>query len=276
VEALEAWLIQYLITSYRLTGRYRQTRGIGMDNRSTSRTQAHSLKAHYERVYAKEQPVLPTLHTGRWPRNRWEALVRYCPPARRVLEIGCGSGVVLFHLADRCQELAGTDLADDRCEIARRNLAGIDKPVEIFQGNIEAGIDKPDGYYDVILWADVIEHVVDIFAVMHEAARLLAPGGTLITATPNMAYFRNRIKLLLGKFPSTSARDQGFAVRPGEMYDGGHLHYLVLGVLQRLYQHAGLVPIQTVGFGRAGKAHHLWPALLSGSAMVVGKKPQSL
>lgn len=228
----------------------------------------------YDKVYASEKEGLPPLRRDRWPRNRWEAMV-YAFPARagRVLEIGCGNGVILYNIADRVEELTGTEISERRCKIARSNLAGIDKPVEILTGNIEQGLDRPAGWYDTILWADVIEHVVDVFQAMKEVSRLLASGGTLITSTPNIAYVRYRLNLLSGRFPSMAAGKEGFDVRPGEMYDGGHLHYFTIGTLKTLYRRHGIRPVRTVGFGRRlGRLRNLWPSLLSGSAFVVGIK----
>lgn len=236
-------------------------------------TQTDRIRQSYDAVYHTEKAGLPELTLGRWPRNRWDGLIYDCPlKAKSALEIGCGSGVVLYHIADRCDSLTGLEISPKRCETARANLKNLTTPVEIICGNLEEGIGKADGTFDLILWADVIEHVVDVFAAMKEVTRLLAPGGMLVTSTPNMAYIRYRTALLLGRFPGTAAKDEGFAVRPGEMYDGGHLHYFTIDVLKKLYRMNGINPIRTTGFGRLGKLHNLWPSLLSGTAQVVGIK----
>src|SRR5262249_720043 len=99
-----------------------------------------------------------------------------------------------------------------------------------------------------------------------------ATGGTLITSTPNIAYLRYRLSLLFGKFPGTAAANEGFAVRPGEMYDGGHLHYFTFNTLERLYRMNGIEPTKRVGMGRLGRIQNIAPSLLSGTAQVVGVK----
>lgn len=236
-------------------------------------TQTDRIRQSYDTVYEGEKEGIPVLKLDRWPRNRWDALIYDCPSkAKNALEIGCGSGVVLYHIASRCESLTGLEISAKRCEIARANLKNLSTPNEIICGNLEEGINKPDGAYDLILWADVIEHVVDVFAAMREVTRLLAPGGVLVTSTPNMAYIRYRIALLFGRFPGTAAKNEGFAVRPGEMYDGGHLHYFTIDVLKKLYRMNGINPIRTTGIGRLGKLHDFWPSLLSGTAQVVGIK----
>lgn len=240
---------------------------------SSEKIQISRMQQAYDTVYESETLGIQPLDINRWPRNRWDALIHSCPDkVGNLLEIGCGNGVVLHHVAERCDTLTGVEFSSKRCELSRANLKGIDTPIEIVHGNIEEGIDKPDGSYDVVLWADVIEHVIDVFAAMREVSRLLAPGGTLVTSTPNIAYVRYRVALLLGKFPGTAAKDEGFAVRPGEMYDGGHLHYFTVATLKRLYRMNGIEPTQVVGVGRLGKFHNLWPSLFSGTAQVMGIK----
>lgn len=232
-----------------------------------------TISAKYDNLYSSQKTELKALDLNRWPRNRWEALVRLCPDkVNRALEIGCGNGEVLYNIAPKCRELVGVELSEFRCDVARKNLEGLSVPCELLSGNLEDGIEKPDGEFDVILWADVIEHVVDIFVAMKEVTRLLAPGGFLITATPNVAYFPRRLSMLLGEFPGTACGDQGFATREGEMYDGGHLHYLTFGTLEQFYLMYGVKPLSRMGFGSMGRLHHLWPPLLSGSACVVGQK----
>lgn len=240
---------------------------------SEGMTQTERLRHSYDTVYESEKTGIQELNLDRWPRNRWEALVHGMPShAGNVLEIGCGNGVVLYHIADRCEAITGVDISGNRCEVARANLVALRTPVEIIQGNLEEGLQKPDGSYDLILWADVIEHVVDVFASMREVVRLLAPGGTLITSTPNIAYIRYRVALLVGKFPGTAAQDEGFAVRPGEMYDGGHLHYFTVGVMKALYKMNGLRVSKVEGFGRLGRFHSIAPSLLSGAVQIIGVK----
>lgn len=231
------------------------------------------LKRNYDDVYNSESTGVQKLNLTHWPKNRWEALV-HCMPnkTKNALEIGCGNGVVLYNIANKAKALTGVEISAKRCDNTKKNLANLDNPTELLQGNIEEGIDKPDGSFDVILWADVIEHVVDVFSVMREVSRLLAPGGTLITSTPNIVYIRYRLAFMFGKFPGTAAAQEGFAVRPNEMYDGGHLHYFTINTLKTLYNMHGIEPTKIMGFGRLGKLHDLWPSLLSGAALVVGRK----
>lgn len=229
------------------------------------------LAVAYDRVYADDTIQFADF-PDRFPQHRNEALVRLAGTGQRLLEIGCGDGNVLYNLRDRFSELHGVEISPIRAnklsEIARSQNLNL----QAITGNIEAGLEFPDGYFDVILWADVIEHVVDVWAAMAEIERLLAPQGRLVTVTPNIAAWRHRLTLLSGQFPSTSGTNEGLQVRPGELFDGGHLHYFTFSSLKKIYRKYNINPIQTFGFGKLGVVHQFYPPLLSGAVCVVGVK----
>jgi SAM-dependent methyltransferase len=192
-----------------------------------------------------------------------------------VLEVGCGDGEVLEALVANFDEVVGVELSVNRVRNARKRLAG-GRGAEVYEGNIEHGLPFPDGSFDCVSWADVVEHVLDVWTALDEIARLLSPGGRLVTVTPNVAGIRKRVTLLRGRFPSTSGKDEGLTVRPGELFDGGHLHYFTYSSLEGVCRRAGLIPAVRLGFGRFGRLHDLRPALLSGSVAVVAQKPRPI
>ncbi len=171
--------------------------------------------------------------------------------------------------------VTGLELSEVRARQARKRLAA-SRNAEVLVGSIESGIDRTDGYYDLILWADVIEHVVNLFEAMAEVSRLLAPNGVLVTITPNIAYLPRRIQLLLGRFPATGSSNEGLGVRPGELFDAGHMHYFTFGALKNLYRQFHLTPTREIGFGnRLSRVRNFWPSVLSGSVYLAGVKQES-
>jgi 2-polyprenyl-3-methyl-5-hydroxy-6-metoxy-1,4-benzoquinol methylase len=215
-------------------------------------------------------PILRKIRNDRWPRNRHEALVYFANEGgRRILDIGCGSGLVLYNIAKKYKYLTGLEISEELCKKARDNLGEFGDSIEIINGYIENGLKKPDGWFDTIIWSDVIEHVIYIFEAMNEISRLLTPGGVLITITPNAAYLRRRIRLLFGTFPSTNLSETDI---PGIFSKSGHIHYFTVDTLKTLYRHVNIKPIRTVGYGRLGCLQNIRPSLLSGAAMVIGRK----
>ena len=226
----------------------------------------------YDAIYEHEVVILENLHF-RWPRHREEALIKWTVPGGRLLEIGFGRGTVLYNLRKRYDQLYGVELSPVRVQIAQEAFRKTDvRNVHLLVGNIEKGLPFKDEQFDSIVWADVIEHVVDLWATMEEIRRLLCPGGSLITITPNFAKLRRRMSLLLGRFPSTSAKDEGFDVRQGELFDGGHTHYFTFSIIEKLYRKYRLKTEKQYGFGPAGRAHNIYPSLLSEGVFVLGKK----
>jgi SAM-dependent methyltransferase len=229
------------------------------------------LAAAYNDVYRAKRPNRKTLRTDRWPATRAEGCVRFAAGGQRVLDVGCGSGVVLYNLRDKYEELHGLELSSERVRTAEMTLEGL--RAEIRTGNIEAGIDYPDGAFDTIVLSDVIEHIVNLWPAMEEMKRLLRPGGQVVLSTPNVASLRRRLKLLRGEFPSTAADDEGFDVRTEhELHDKGHLHYFTYSMLEKLFARYDFAAFQGYGIGRLGRLHDLAPGLLSPCCMVVATK----
>jgi SAM-dependent methyltransferase len=96
-----------------------------------------------------------------------------------VLEIGCGNGDTLRRLRDLgWKDLHGIELSDSAARIARPD------GFTIKVGTIENALESyPDASFDVILGAMVLEHLVNPFAVVHQVARKLKPGGEFLFST---------------------------------------------------------------------------------------------
>jgi SAM-dependent methyltransferase len=229
------------------------------------------LAAAYDDVYRAKRPNRKALRRDRWPATRAEACVRFAPGGRRVLDVGCGSGVVLYNLRDKYEELHGLELSAQRVATARQTLEGL--PAEIRTGNIEAGTDYAAGSFDTIVLSDVIEHIVNLWPAVEEMKRLLRPGGQVVLSTPNVASLRRRLTLLRGEFPSTAAANEGFDVRTEhELHDKGHLHYFTYSMLRKLFARYAFSDFRGYGIGRLGRLHDLAPGMLSSCCMVVATK----
>lgn len=233
---------------------------------------AGRIRDAFEATYASAKPEYQEFDAKRWPRNRYEAVLEVAPASERLLDVGCGDGQLLYTLRSRAKELFGLELARNRAEAARSQLAKVGATATIVEGNIEQGVDFADGHFDLVVCADTLQFVLDLWSAMTEMSRLLTPGGALIVTVPNVASLRRRLGLLWGRLPATSAGDQGFAVGPGGLWDEGTLHYFTFATLERLFKKSGILPVRRLGYGRLGRPRNWWPALSSDGACVVGVK----
>lgn len=238
-----------------------------------------TLVERYDQLYANEadSPAqsLASITVQGWPRDRREALVFLARRGGRLLEIGCGAGEVLATLAPDYDAAVGIELSPIRAAGARRNLHHLTNCTVLAVGLEELAQQEPEPF-DCIVWADVIEHVVDVIGALRTLAQLARPGAQLVTVTPNVAFLPQRLRILRGKAPNTALPwypDEGFSHNPAEthMLDAGHLHYFTYRQVETLYRIAGFTPVRRLGIGtRWSRLRNWWPTLLSGQVCVSG------
>jgi SAM-dependent methyltransferase len=97
----------------------------------------------------------------------------------RVLDVGCGRGLLLHAFRERGWKVDGTELSESAAAFAR-DVLGI--PVSIAPA---VSLPWPDGTFDAVTMWHVLEHLQDPGAALREAARVLQPGGVLLAGAPN-------------------------------------------------------------------------------------------
>lgn len=101
--------------------------------------------------------------------------------AGRVLDVGCGRGLLLAAFRRRGWEVHGTELTNGAAAFARKALG-----VPVHVGGVESW-PWPEGHFDVVTLWHSLEHQPVPGAVLHHAHRLLRPGGVLALSVPNFA-----------------------------------------------------------------------------------------
>ena len=107
------------------------------------------------------------------------AFVASLGPVRDALDLGCGDGL-LTGLVD-AERITGADVSAVALERAAHRLGDAAETVEL-----EPDYPLPfgDNEFDLVLAADMLEHVRDVQFMVSEARRVLRPGGELAIATP--------------------------------------------------------------------------------------------
>jgi 2-polyprenyl-6-hydroxyphenyl methylase/3-demethylubiquinone-9 3-methyltransferase len=103
-------------------------------------------------------------------------------PSLRVLDIGCGAGLVCEPLALRGAQVTGIDAAEKNVAAARAHADGGGIAIDYRAGDPEHALGA-DERFDVVLLLEVVEHVDDVASFVAAAARHVAPGGLLVAST---------------------------------------------------------------------------------------------
>ena len=102
----------------------------------------------------------------------------------RVLDVGCGGGLISEPLARMGADVAAIDAAEANVEIARRHAEdgglAIDYRCTTAEEEVEAG-----RQYDVVLALEIVEHVADVESFLTSVSQLVRPGGALYLSTLN-------------------------------------------------------------------------------------------
>ena len=162
--------------------------------------------------------------------RRVDLALRLLSPGERLLDVGCGAGILAEQARARFAEVHGVDIAEAAVRLAR------ERGVKAAVVNLNAErLPYADAFFDTVTALGALQLVTDISAALGECARVLRPGGHFLVGVPNVRALWRLWKLgVLGIFPRTSMDEVG--------YDGGTLHYFTHESLLRLLRPHGLTP----------------------------------
>ena len=103
----------------------------------------------------------------------------------RVLDLGCGGGLLSEALAREGADVVGIDLATDVVEVAKLHLHESGQHVDYRETSAEALAEAEPESFDVVCCMEMLEHVPDPASVLAASARLLKPGGKYFASTIN-------------------------------------------------------------------------------------------
>ena len=103
-------------------------------------------------------------------------------PCARLLEIGCGSGILQYELARRAASVVGLDV-HARLGAVRARTAADGLPNAFVQGDGQT-LPFADAVFDAVVIASALEFIPDPLACLREVVRVLRPGGRLVALTP--------------------------------------------------------------------------------------------
>lgn len=155
--------------------------------------------------------------------NAHSRIVELVGADKDVLELGCASGYMSRVLAERGCRVTGVDVSEEAAEIAGRFCRKV-VVVDLDAIELERHLDGES--FDVILCADVLEHLRHPGSVLTELGRFVRPDGCLIASVPNVSHVSVVVDLLEGQF----------RYRSDGLLDESHLRFFTHDSLYELFE----------------------------------------
>lgn len=149
-----------------------------------------------------------------------------------VLDIGCSSGYLGERLVqERNATVWGIEYDKDDAQEAKDR--GFSK---VFVGDVEKFEWSKLGKqrFNVMVFADILEHLMNPAEVLRQASKFLVPGGIVVISVPNIAHLSVRIELMAGNF----------IYEPRGILDNTHTKYFTKDTILGLVQEGGLHPFK--------------------------------
>lgn len=172
------------------------------------------------------QTLYPDKDKSYYSLGRHELLALVPPNTKRLLDVGCGGGYTgatakkLFGL----KEVVGIELFQSAADSAKTKLD------RVITGDIEdLNLDFPEGYFDCILCADVLEHTKNPWEVLRKLYGYLDDEGVLIASIPNIRHIVPILKILFDRF---EYEESG-------ILDKTHLRFFTLHTMKQMFEENG-------------------------------------
>ena len=160
-------------------------------------------------------------------KNRRDEFLNLVPQGvKKILDVGCADGVLGAKLKETdVIEVCGIERNKELYELAK------DKLNQVFLADVENfNLPYPEGYFDCILYADILEHLIDPLSTLKNHAKYLKTNGYIIASIPNVRYYKLIIRLLFAG---------SWDYVDGGILDRTHLRFFTLLNLKELFTKAG-------------------------------------
>jgi 2-polyprenyl-3-methyl-5-hydroxy-6-metoxy-1,4-benzoquinol methylase len=158
------------------------------------------------------------------------------PSRQRVLDLGCGNGAMAGELASRGYTVTGVERSGSGLEAARESYPAVTFVEHDLEQTLPAAL---QGAFDIVLSAEVIEHMLLPRQLFTRAREALRPEGVVVLTTPYHGYLKNLLLALVNKYD--------VHWRPG--WDYGHVKFFSIRTLSDMAEECGfeIQRVQRVG-----------------------------
>lgn len=155
---------------------------------------------------------------------------------KRVLDVGCGGGILSESMAEKGAEVTGIDLGEKALKVAKLHQLESGAKVDYRLLAVEDLAKEQPASFDVVTCMEMLEHVPDPASVVHACAQLVKPGGSVFFSTINRnpkAYLFAVVgaEYLLNMLPKGTHEYEKF-IKPSELSAWARQADLTIGELK--------------------------------------------
>ena len=164
---------------------------------------------------------------------------------QKVLDIGCGDGLLLTHLVkDKNVDARGMELSLDGVQTS------VKSGLAVIQGDANNDLgDYPDQSFDWVILSQTLQAMQKPHELIHELVRI---GRRVVVSIPNFGYWKVRLFLLLrGKMPVSK-------FLPYQWYDTPNIHLCTLRDFRDLCENIGLIIEKLIPLTPSGAIYQSW------------------
>ena len=191
----------------------------------------HELRSALDKAEAEPAPPHAFKYTTFQddPASTHSKIVSLVPRATRVLEFGCATGYMTEVLKDRLGcTVVGIEIDRDAAVLAEQYA---ERVIVGDAETIDYATELAGEQFDVVMFADVLEHLKEPADVLRRVRPFIAENGAVVASIPNIAHASVRLALLAGEF----------RYREWGLLDDTHLRFFTRASIQDLFEGTGYV-----------------------------------
>lgn len=119
---------------------------------------------------------------------------------RKVLDVGCGGGLLAEAMAARGAVVTGIDMTPEVLEVARAHAAANGLKIDYRLASAEGWAATHAGRFDVVTCMELVEHVPDPASLIRACSALVRPGGNLFFSTVNRTWLAGALVIVVSEY----------------------------------------------------------------------------